>query len=168
MIELIPQPYISPLKSPATSANPAGHRCSNEVIPPVALGTTTPVIHHAGRVLVQVQERERERESARARETERERERQTESESERDRERDRETERKRARDRKRKRARDRKRERERERERARAKDGHLDLLGLGLLEEDGEVDELRVALDERLELVLLEVLSRVLLHLVEG
>mmetsp|Transcript_45038 Transcript_45038/g.106117 ORF Transcript_45038/g.106117 Transcript_45038/m.106117 type:complete len:860 (-) Transcript_45038:68-2647(-) len=41
----------------------------------------------------------------------------------------------------------------------------LNLLRLGLLEEDGEVDELGVALDEGLELVLLEVLRRVLLDL---
>ena len=100
----------------------------------------------------------RERERARAREREGKRHKERKSERDRERDRERETERKRARDRKRKRARDRKKEgeRQKERARARAKDGHLDLLGLGLLEEDGEVDELRVALDERLELVLLK------------
>jgi hypothetical protein len=42
---------------------------------------------------------------------------------------------------------------------------HLDLLLLGDLEVDGEVDELRVALDEGAELVLLEELSGILLDL---
>mmetsp|Transcript_26488 Transcript_26488/g.41502 ORF Transcript_26488/g.41502 Transcript_26488/m.41502 type:complete len:332 (-) Transcript_26488:197-1192(-) len=41
----------------------------------------------------------------------------------------------------------------------------LDLLGLGGLQVDGEVDELRVALDEGPELILLQVLSGILLDL---